>query len=98
MARKQVLEIKCDRCGRVETQPILEGEDGSSKVALKLEHGGKVTEYEDLCTRCDQAIENYVKQIRKETDPQVDEKYKEPGKPPREAKPNGGGILGSLRR
>jgi len=69
MARREVLEIKCDRCGRVETQgkeEILSLPTGG-EFAAKF-HGQEVR-YPDLCRGCRQAVANYWKKIVLEQDP-----------------------------
>ena len=59
MARRQVIEICCDRCGKTENQ-----ESGTLPSGLQKEFSvtfhGKTTEYVDLCLRCRSAISGYV--------------------------------------
>lgn len=62
MARRQVLEIHCDRCGRLENQvpdsPVTEKE-----FSLTF-RGNKVT-FQDLCGSCRKSLANYVQRIAK---------------------------------
>jgi len=62
MARRQVLEIRCDRCSKVETQDIKPGEE-KPEVALLVTFQGESVEYEDLCRRCQGAVEGYFKSM-----------------------------------
>jgi phage FluMu protein Com len=62
MARRQVLEIRCDRCKKVETQEI-KPEEEKPEIELTVSFGGKSVEYEDLCNRCRSSIDRYFKQM-----------------------------------
>lgn len=76
MARRQVLEVTCDRCSRTETQPTDEFNEarGANKtepddtaelqVYIPGLQKGKIV-FTDLCRRCRTAVHNYVKQILK---------------------------------
>lgn len=69
MARRQVLEVVCDRCGRTETQDLNSSpKQGREEHELRIEFHGKVTTYDDLCLRCRRASENYIKSLRRETE------------------------------
>jgi len=60
MARRQVLEIICDRCERVETQTLESSpnkEEGGKEMIIAL-HGERV-EYGDLCQKCRKTLKNY---------------------------------------
>jgi hypothetical protein len=59
MARREVIEVVCDRCKKVETQPT----DGKKVVVpeLKVNFQGEEHTYSDLCTRCRDTIKNYFK-------------------------------------
>jgi len=64
MARRQVVEIVCDRCGKLENQIP----EGSAPAAPELDlvfRGGKLT-YQDLCQNCRKAVANYIQKISKE--------------------------------
>jgi len=65
MARRPVVEIKCDRCQRVENRnsEVLPKE---GQKALSVSFKGQKTEYDDLCLRCDNAVENYFKSMTKQ--------------------------------
>ena len=70
MSRRQVVEVKCDRCNRVETQgsdkdSIKRGPDGEE---LSVTFHGNTTQYEDLCLRCRSAVENYFRSMTKQTE------------------------------
>jgi hypothetical protein len=64
MARREVIEITCGRCGKVETQTAeeLPKEDGN-KLEFQLRFQGKKISYDDLCRRCRRTLENYVEKI-----------------------------------
>ena len=66
MARRQVVEITCDRCGKVETQPLQQGV--RPEFELEIMFQGQEIKYEDLCTRCRGAVENYFKSMTKQPD------------------------------
>ena len=67
MARREVIEITCDRCGRTETQePTQAGKD--FKVELTIEFHAEKHQYDDLCMRCRKACENYFKSITKQVE------------------------------
>jgi len=76
MARREVVEIICDRCGRTETQePSQAGK--AAKVELVIEFQTERHEYEDLCMRCRKACEGYFKSMTKQTE--KEEAEPEPG-------------------
>ena len=60
MARRKVLEVECDRCGRTETQA--ENPDRPHPEFSANLHGDEVS-FEDLCAKCRDAIRNYYKRI-----------------------------------
>lgn len=67
MARREVIEISCDRCKRLETQAkgdrskLTEGDSHEFKISLH----GKETSYEDLCKSCRKTLSNYYDKIIK---------------------------------
>lgn len=65
MARRQVVEITCDRCGKVETQAT---QQVTEELELMVEFRGQKIKYEDLCGRCRGAVENYFKSMTKQLD------------------------------
>ena len=69
MARRQVIELSCDRCGKVETQPVVE-QTRASKFELEISFNGQEVKYEDLCRRCRSACENYFKNMTKQPEPE----------------------------
>lgn len=82
MARRQVVEVTCDRCNRTETQNTsTEPMRSESGKELTLAFNGKVVEYEDLCTRCRGAVEGYANQITKDAKPKpkIEKPVKKPG-------------------
>ena len=73
MARRQVLEVTCDRCKKTETQDVESVPTEGSELEVTF-HGQSV-KYADLCKRCRSACENYYKSLTKQSD---EEKAKEP--------------------
>lgn len=90
MARREVIEIICDRCKRVETQAPSSVPD-KEKVAQELIinfHGKKVV-YDDLCRKCRKTVSNYYDKIIKA--PEEEEPTKKPEETPTpEPAPKGG--------
>jgi hypothetical protein len=75
MARRQVVEIICDRCKRTETQedkPRPQGE----QPGLVITYKGKQVQFDDFCRRCDSTVENYVNKLLKK--PEDDEGVSKP--------------------
>lgn len=82
MARRQVIEIICDRCGKMENQaPDSPKEEG--KAEFKVFFEGKKVAFDDLCERCRKALRNYVEKIARESKDDDQEK-------PEEDKPRSG--------
>lgn len=95
MARRQVVEIKCDRCDRVENQEgtaIPTGMDDELTVTFH----GKSIKYHDLCKRCRDACENYFKAMIKQAEPAKKEGSPAPVSPPVPEKSSG--FLGIGKR
>jgi hypothetical protein len=69
MVRRQVIELKCDRCNRVENQDSYTLPAGVTKELTITLHG-KTVEYIDLCKRCRDAIQNYYNSITKQEVPE----------------------------
>lgn len=66
MARREVLEVTCDRCERVETQTKSEAKKPEGvTLELKVNFRGEAAEYEDLCRRCRDAVGSYYAKIVK---------------------------------
>jgi hypothetical protein len=80
MARREVIEITCDRCSKTETQP--KSSEPIQTPELRITFHGVTTEYGDLCVRCRSAVENYFKSMTKRND----EEEKAQGKPDEPAK------------
>ncbi len=81
MARREVIEITCDRCGKRETQEKNE----VTPAALPEFQGVLVTpekmdvKFEDLCRKCRETVTNYFKRIAKATKENGDGKKLVPG-------------------
>ena len=77
MARREVIEVLCDRCKRKDLQDKTELSDESE---IEIHIRGKVISFKDLCARCRDAVTGYVNKITKEDDVKAEEKPIE-GKP-----------------
>ena len=65
MARREVLEVTCDRCGKTQSQTkseVTEKAELVITVAIKGETQVNKT-YDDLCHRCRETVLNYGKKI-----------------------------------
>ena len=76
MARRQVLEIVCDRCDRTETQPLVEGTERLDQPEFEAVFGAQKLKFQDLCTRCRKALEGYFKSIAMQKDEKKPESKK----------------------
>lgn len=65
MARREVVEITCGRCGKIETQSAdeLPKQEGNNKFEFRLTFQGKKISYDDLCRRCRSSLTSYVDKI-----------------------------------
>lgn len=70
MARRDVIEITCDRCGKTETQSSTEAPKQGAPEIQATFHDEKVT-YNDLCKRCREAVKGYFTRITKKVDDQA---------------------------
>lgn len=81
MARRKVVEVICDRCGKTETQePSQETKAEGPELIIGFQ--GERREYVDLCMRCRNACEGYFKSLTKQTEtqePKPKEEAKKPG-------------------
>jgi hypothetical protein len=84
MARRPVDEIKCDRCGKTETQ---EPHSGTNEAELTIRFSGEEVVYEDLCNRCRKACENYFKSITKQIEKEAKEEDSAPPAPEPQPEP-----------
>lgn len=84
MARREVIEVTCDRCGRTETQA--KSNEPMQSPELRVTFHGVSVEYSDMCMRCRSAVENYFKSMTKQQD---DDKA-----PEAEPEPEKKGFLG----
>lgn len=55
MARLEVIQIRCDRCKRVELIPK---QDKKDRPDFEARLGDKHLVFDDLCNRCKQAVDN----------------------------------------
>lgn len=66
MARREVMEVVCDRCGRKETQ---DRDQVSDELEAEFTFHGETVKFEDLCHSCRGAVENYFNKLaRKKED------------------------------
>lgn len=65
MARRQVVEIVCDRCTRTDIRKPEEMHDGA---VVEITFKGETVKYEDLCRRCEDTIGNQFMRITKQKD------------------------------
>lgn len=56
MARQKVEQVKCDRCKRVELQPVQEGQKADPDFVANLK--GRKLVFFDLCIKCEGTISN----------------------------------------
>ncbi len=68
MARRQVLEIVCDRCKKTETQDVPEGEEDKVDIEVEITFHGETVKYGDLCKNCRKAVANLFKKIAKQAE------------------------------
>lgn len=98
MARRDVIEITCDRCGRTETQssteaPKKEGEKPAPEIEA-IFHGEKLV-FNDLCKRCREAVKGYFSRIAKKDEPAAEKAASvTPIDPAQQPKPEKRGFLG----
>lgn len=67
MARRDVVEVTCDRCGRVETQTSTETTK-PDKYEVSVTFHGETVSFEDLCKRCRDAVKGYFTRLAKKPD------------------------------
>jgi len=65
MARREVIEVSCDLCGRVEAQEAGELPSKVPEVEFSLRSKGhaKHISYSDLCRRCREAVINIAARL-----------------------------------
>jgi len=61
MARRQVVEVQCDRCSRIEHAPE---NQLARKITIEVTGQGPVV-FEDLCTPCWKTVNNHLEQACK---------------------------------
>ena len=73
MARKEVVEVTCDRCGKTEHVSDLRRLEKNRPPEIKLafydvtegpKEAQAVSVYDDLCTKCQGVVKNYINRIR----------------------------------
>lgn len=65
MARREVIEIVCDRCNKKDLQQKEQLSEEPELVATFL---GQKTEYKDLCVKCRDAVKGYFSRMTKRDD------------------------------
>jgi hypothetical protein len=80
MARREVLQVTCDRCGKDDLQDRTQTTD---EPELVLQYRGEKVVYEDLCKSCRSAVQGYSDRIMKKEQPKKDAEGKKD--PPEEA-------------
>jgi hypothetical protein len=70
MGRQAVVQITCDRCTRVEHRPMSEAKEppaqGKKHYAFVAVYKGKKVEFEDLCTACEEILDNHWEAMARE--------------------------------
>lgn len=75
MTRKQMIEVKCDRCKRIEYVPASSKETDKAKLELRFRPSGKKPrvkevdlelEFDDLCSPCENTVKNLIESIARE--------------------------------
>ena len=72
MSRKQMIEVKCDRCKRVEYVPIKKEKKEEASLDLEFKpsaggtHGRIKLKFNDLCSPCEKTIKNLIESIARE--------------------------------
>jgi hypothetical protein len=70
MARKAVVQVVCERCGREELQPV--SDKAKTDTDFVASYKGQSLKYEDLCGYCKETLDNLWKDLAqwKRTQPQ----------------------------
>lgn len=61
MARQEVVQVRCDRCKRVETLPM---QPKKALPDLEARLGEKRVVFEDLCSRCTNACAHIIEELK----------------------------------
>lgn len=61
MARREVVEVLCDRCKRVDLVPKNEAPPEGAEPFFKIQLGDQSVAYVDLCRKCREALTGYFK-------------------------------------
>lgn len=84
MARCEVVQIQCDRCRRTELLPLTP-KKSEPVLLLNFLPGGKKLKYDDLCTKCTEAVTRIIGMLE-EWDRELNQKFG-PTVPQNEAPP-----------
>jgi len=94
MARRDVIEITCDRCGRTETQSSTETPKSTGPEIEATFHGEKLS-FGDLCKRCREAVKGYFGRIaKKEEEKPANVTAIDPNQPPKPVEEKKRSFLG----
>lgn len=64
MARREVIEINCDRCNKKEVQNLNEiRANNDPELSLKFGNEEPIV-FPDLCRRCRVSLKNYIDRVR----------------------------------
>lgn len=70
MARQQMVQVRCDRCKRVEYVPVDSNKDVEAKFVLAFQPsgGGKQVnlEFKDLCSPCEKTVSKLIEGIARD--------------------------------
>lgn len=80
MARREVLQVTCDRCGNSDLQDKTQVMEESELV---ITFRGETKTYEDLCKKCRNAVKGYSDRIMKKDQPKKDEDKNPPPEAPK---------------
>jgi hypothetical protein len=61
MARREVVEVLCDRCKRVEMVPKDKAPPAGGEPVFSITLSGQSVSFTDLCTNCQKALAGYFK-------------------------------------
>ena len=70
MARRQTIEVKCDRCKRIEYVNAKSGKSVEADLDIKFRESGTgkktAVKFDDLCSPCEKTVKNLIDSIVKE--------------------------------
>lgn len=97
MAKREVIEVTCDRCEKTETQNKDSVRADDAPPEFTFEFGGSKKVYEDLCRNCRKACQNYFNKATKVDEPKDSKPVAAPSKPslePDKANPSKKSFIG----